>query len=121
MTTWSIGGSQGSYRPEEPSSMGAGNDTHGTMPGEGVEPPDNRSAVGHISRSVTRARLATNFESVFKVPVAGAPTEGLSARTAPTDVWRAPPPWRARSPPPPPPPAPAPPGGPPPGPPPPPP
>src|SRR2546427_10023198 len=71
MTTWSIGGSQGSYRPEEPSSMGAGNDTHGLVPGEGVEPPDNRSAVGHISRSVTRARLATNFESVFKVPVAG--------------------------------------------------
>src|SRR2546428_13087142 len=73
MTTWSIGGSQGSYRPEEPSSMGAGNDTHGIVPGEGVEPPDNRSAVGHISRSVTRARLATNFESVFKVPVAGPP------------------------------------------------
>src|SRR5438309_11583586 len=94
MTTWSIGGSQGSYRPEEPSSMGAGNDTHGTMPGEGVEPPDNRSAVGHISRSVTRARLATNFESVFKVPVAGARTEGLSSRTASTDVCRAPLPLR---------------------------
>src|SRR2546427_13262865 len=97
MTTWSIGGSQGSYRPEEPSSMGAGNDTHGTMPGEGVEPPDNRSAVGHISRSVTRARLATNFESVFKVPVAGARPGGLSLRTAPADVGRAPLPWRGPS------------------------
>ena len=28
----------------------------GAVPGEGVEPPENRSAVGHISRSVTPAQ-----------------------------------------------------------------
>src|SRR2546428_5646745 len=111
MTTWSIGGSQGSYRPEEPSSMGAGNDTHGTMPGEGVEPPDNRSAVGHISRSVTRARLATNFESVFKVPVAGGPPGGVSFGGPPPALGRPPPPSRGASPHPPPPPPPSPPRG----------
>src|SRR5207253_10548933 len=37
------------------------------MPGEGVEPPGNRSAVGHISRSVTPAPVCASEETVLKL------------------------------------------------------
>src|SRR5437660_6755656 len=36
------------------------------MPGEGAEPPGNRSAVGHISRSVTPAPVCAFRETVLK-------------------------------------------------------
>ena len=36
------------------------------VPGEGVEPPGNRSAVGHISRSVTPAPVCAFRETVLK-------------------------------------------------------
>src|SRR3989449_1870813 len=37
------------------------------VPGEGVEPPRNRSAVGHISRSVTPASACASGETVLKL------------------------------------------------------
>src|SRR5207249_11886090 len=37
------------------------------VPGEGVEPPRNRSAVGHISRSVTPAPVCASEETVLKL------------------------------------------------------
>ena len=62
-------------------------DTSGTsicdsdVPGEGVEPPGNRSAVGHISRSVTPARKCASSAALLKLwcftARAGAPSHSV--------------------------------------------
>src|SRR2546422_11058392 len=50
------------------------------VPGEGVEPPRNRSAVGHISRSVTPASARASGETVLKLWSTTSACEGGSFR-----------------------------------------